>query len=199
MYEKLHSWKWQDLLLAIGFGLVTVGIGFNLRTKLEGGTQGELIKAKATPSVTVTEIALVTVDVEGEVMYPGVYKLKRTDKVQEALVAAGGLSSKADRDWVAKNLNRAESLSEGLKIYIPKAGEVLGTETAVLASKNQLININTATTEELEELPGIGPAMAGRIIEYRKTNQGYKDINELKMVSGIGDKLYEKIKNLVEI
>ena len=69
----------------------------------------------------------------------------------------------------------------------------------VLGSQTKIVNINSATVAELDILPGIGPAIAGRIIDYRNQNNGFKDINELKLVSGIGDKLYEKLKELVEI
>lgn len=198
MYEKLQYLKWQDGMLAAGLALMTVGIGFNLKTKLET-TKAEVIKAKITPTVSVLRPAQdsqVVVDIEGEVLKPGVYRLSKGNRIDEVLIAAGGLAAKADREWVEKNLNRAEVVSDGMKIFIPKAGESLGVTTKMTESK--LININTATIEQLDRLPGIGPVMAGKIIDYRENNGQFKDINELKLVSGIGEKLYEEIKELVE-
>ncbi len=198
MYEKLQKWKWQDGLLAAGLALITVGIGFNLRESLND-EKPEMVKAKISPTVTIETVKWVMIDVEGEVVNPGVYKLNKTDRIQEALIAAGGLSAEADREWVAKNINRAEMVSEGLKVYIPRKGDTLGAAVQISKETTGIVNINNADSEQLETLPGIGPAMAARIIDYRKNNGGFKDINELKMVSGIGDKMYEKIKDLVQI
>jgi competence protein ComEA len=112
-------------------------------------------------------------------------------------VAAGGLSAKADRDWVEKNLNKAEKVVDGQKIFIPKIGEEVKTENVLGSSttESKIVRLNTATLEQLDTLNGIGPAMAQRIIDYRTQNGGFKNIEELKLVSGIGDKLFEKIKN----
>jgi competence protein ComEA len=198
-YEKLQQLKWQDGMLAVGLALVTVGIGFNLKSKMETA-KVEVVKAKVSPTVILRQAQdgkVVAIDIEGEVIHSGVYQLDKGSRVDEVLIAAGGLGASADREWVEKNLNRAEVISDGMKIFIPKAGETLGTTTKSEISK--LININTATIEQLDALPGVGPAIAGRIIDYRTKNGEFKDINELKMVSGIGDKMYEKIKELVEI
>jgi len=112
-------------------------------------------------------------------------------------VAAGGLSAKADRDWVEKNLNKAEKLVDGQKIYIPKVGEEIKTDQVLGSSttETKIVRINTATIEQLDTLTGVGPSIAQRIIYYRTKNGGFKDVEELKLVSGIGDKLFEKIKN----
>lgn len=186
-------------MLAVGLALVTVGIGFNLRSKL-GMTTATLVKAKVTPTTAMAAVkTIVAVDIEGEVFNPGVYRLNKGSRVDEALIAAGGLAAKADREWVEKNLNRAEVINDGMKIFIPKKGETLGETIKNDETGSKLININTATVTELDALPGVGPVMAGRIVDYRTANGEFKDINELKMVSGIGDKLYEKIKDLVEI
>ena len=181
-------------MLAAGLALMTVGIGFNFKSKLETA-KVEVVKAKVTPTV-VAEKKIVVVDVEGEVLNPGIYRLEEDSRVEEGLIAAGGLAAKADRGWVEKNLNRAERVSDGMKIFIPKIGESLVVTSQDTGSK--LVNINTAGVEELDRLPGIGPVTAGKIIDYRKSNGGFKEIVELKLVPGIGDKLYEGIKSLVE-
>ena len=89
-----------------------------------------------------------------------------------------------------------------MKIYVPELGGVLG-DSSKRSSSNQtisnMINLNTASQGELEELPGIGPAMAGRIIEYREANSGFRNVEEVKLVKGIGDKLFEKMKDKISI
>jgi competence protein ComEA len=144
----------------------------------------------------------VTIDIAGEVINPGVYKLKGEGRINDALVVAGGLAAGADRDWVEKNLNQAERLVDGQKIYIPKVGESITSGKNVLGtsqSESKIIRINTATVEELDKLSGVGPAIAGRIIDYRTKVGGFKNIEELKLVSGIGDKLFDKIKNEIAL
>lgn len=188
----------------MGLALLTVGVGYGLKTKLEK-SKVELVKAKISPTVTVVLPTTITIDVEGEVIHPGVYRLPKGNRLEEAMIAAGGLAANADREWIGKNLNRAEMLSDGMKIYVPKKSENLNSKTQISPSQtlgvatSRMININTADATQLDILPGIGPALAGRIIDYRNQNGGFKDINELKLVSGIGDKLYEKLKELVEI
>jgi competence protein ComEA len=134
------------------------------------------------------------------VIKPGVYELNNGDRIIDVLVMAGGLGAKADRGWIEKNLNQAEKIVDGQKIYIPKVGEEIKIDNKVLGtSESKIIRLNTATIEDLDKLTGIGPAIANRIIDYREKNGGFKDINELKLVSGIGDKLFEKIKNEIAL
>ena len=200
MYEKLRQFKWQDGILAAGLALVTVGVGFSLKSKL-GSPGVEVIKAKISPTVTMAVATTIAFDIEGEVIHPGVYKMNKGGRVEEALVAAGGLGVNADREWVEKNLNRAEIVADGAKIYIPPKGQTLGVNIVPTtgSTKSKLVNVNLATATELDTLPGIGPALAGRIIDYRSQNNGFKDVNELKLVSGIGDKVFENLKDLIEI
>ena len=187
--------KWIDGILVVGIGLVAVGVGLNLKEKVSS-PKVELVKNQATPTIVVN--GYVVVDMEGEVLKPGVYKLAKGSRVSEAMAVCGGLSVNSDRDWVEKNINRAKIVSDGEKIYIPKKNEVvkvLGTTK----TSNGLININTAGVEELDKLTGIGPAIAGRIIDYRDKNGGFKDVNEIKLVSGVGEKLFEEIKDQIGI
>jgi len=149
------------------------------------------------------------------VVNPGVYELEEGDRVIDVLRACGGLSVEADRPWVEQNINRARPIKDGEKIYIPKIGEILGkseilnsnppiggqTISNLLNSNdlNGLVNINRATVAELDRLPGVGPAIAQRIIDYRQEKGGFVSVEEIKLVSGIGDKMFENIKDLIEI
>ncbi len=148
------------------------------------------------------------VDVSGAIEEPGVYELGEGSRVKDAVNVAGGLSSLADEDWVAKNLNLAAPVSDGQKIYIPEKGEaaevasvgsqsgdIRGTEALTVGSSGK-INLNQASKDDLETLPGIGPALAGRIIEYREKTP-FESVEELTAVKGIGGKTLQDLRDKV--
>lgn len=189
-----RRWQWVDGILGLGLIFLAVGVGMEYRTKVVPKTEVEIIKNER--RVVGESGGRILVDVGGAVEKAGVYKLEGGARIKGALVAAGGLSAGADRDWVEKNLNQAGEVWDGMKIYVPKMSEVLGSSEQVRGGK---INLNTASQKELEELPGIGPAMAGRIIEYRQANSGFRNVEEVKLVKGIGEKLFEKMKDWITI
>lgn len=104
----------------------------------------------------------------------------------------------------ANNVNVDEliSLSSGEQPKVEESGVVAGTATTPVAVKTEpvgLMNINTASAKDLESLPGIGPVYAGRIVEYRNSNGGFKTIEEVKKVKGIGEKTFEKFKDKITV
>lgn len=141
----------------------------------------------------------ITVHITGEIKYPGVVVLKNGDRIVDAIEAAGGETENADLDRV----NLAYVLNDGDKIYIPNKNEeeeksnIITTENEIGQEKKVTININTATLEELIKLPGIGEATANKIIEYRKQNGKFQNIEELKNVPGIGNSKYETLKEMI--
>lgn len=147
--------------------------------------------------------AEIFVHVAGEVHLPGLYKLPPGSRVADALRLAGGATSEADLD----SLNLASLLKDGEKIVVPKKAppesfqqsSQTGAVNSSTESNPQKININTATAKELESLPGIGPVLAQRIVDYRAQKGGFKSIEEIKEVSGIGDKKFEAIKDLITV
>jgi competence protein ComEA len=157
-----------------------------------------------TPRATATP-ASITVDVRGAVNKPGVYTLPLGSRVQDALILAGDVTSNAD----TRPLNLARKLNDGEQIYVLTLGEATPTVVATPGRGAQLnaptrtpagkININTATLAELDTLPGIGPAIAQRIIDYRTQNGNFKTIEDLKKVRGIGDALFNQIKDLITV
>ncbi len=213
MYEKLHNLKWVDGLLLLGIGLITAGLGMAMKTAGEENNQVSLIRAGITPTGKSADVQgdnKVVIDIAGQVMRPGVFSLKKGSRVNDVLIAAGGLAALADREWVEVNLNRAEILRDGQKIVIPSknsnkpitnnqanSNNQIQNNKQILGASTGLISINNASVEELDKLPGIGPAIAQRIIDYRDKMGGFKDINEIKLVSGIGEKLYAQIKDKI--
>lgn len=193
-----------DGLLILGIILVVVGIGINFKNNFIEKEEITVVKKEDSESkIDVQSYKKVMIDVGGQVIKPGVYELDEGSRINDALVMAGGLRPGADRDWVERSLNKAEKLVDGQKIYIPnklESEKLKVNEGKVLGMvESKIVKLNTATVEQLDTLSGIGPALAGRIIDYREKNGGFKDINELKLVSGIGDKLFEKIKDEIAL
>ncbi len=127
------------------------------------------------------------VDVEGAVIQPGVYSLPPDARYVDALAKASGLSEEADRGYVEKNINMAAKITDGLKIYVPRVGEVVSTSDG----QASVLNVNTASQGDLEALPGIGPATAKKIIEARP----FSSVDELLSKSILGPKVFEEIKD----
>lgn len=138
--------------------------------------------------------------VSGAVKKPGLFRYSRTARVYDAIQSAGGFRKKADRDAV----NLAQPLTDGEQIHVPYRTPKSSEKTADTATKNhtteeQLININTASLEELMTLPGIGEAKAGSIIAYRKQHGFFSKKEDLMEISGIKEGVYNKIKNFIVI
>lgn len=142
----------------------------------------------------------IMVDVGGAVKTPQVVELKENSRVADAISAAGGLTEQAD----TAGINQAAFLTDGEKVYIPEKGES-GTMLSSLASAagsgtgQQKVNINTATSEELQTLDGIGPVTAEKILTYRDSNGAFQNIEDLKNVDGIGDKTFENLKEHITV
>lgn len=141
------------------------------------------------------------VDICGAVKNPGVIKVNEGARVIDAVEIAGGLLSSADR----KRVNLARVLIDGEQIYIPEIGEepwdhsgdiFSGESKSVQPGK---VNINTASSTELQSLNGIGNVLAERIVQYRQEKGKFKRIEDLKNVSGIGEKKYEGIKDAIRV
>lgn len=134
--------------------------------------------------------------VSGAVRQPDVYLLPSGSIVKEALAAAGGPTEEADLD----RLNLAIELHDQQQVHVPRRGEpavVPGGADSGGPSASGPININTATVEELDALPGVGPAIAGRIVEYREAYGAFTAIEEIMEVKGIGPATFEEIKDLI--
>lgn len=149
-----------------------------------------------------TNDSIKKVYISGEINKPGVYQIKDGDRLEDLINEAGGLTGKASE----KTLNLAQRLDDQMKIYIPNIDEENSLENIdpnqaanlSASTTTELININTASKEELMSLPNIGDKRADAIIEYRSANK-FEKIEDIKNVTGIGDKFYEALKDLITI
>lgn len=138
------------------------------------------------------------VDVKGAVRLPGLYEAEEGDRVFDLIELAGGLLDEADED----RINLAEKAFDEMVVYIAKKGEVFEDMTFPTHSSEKTpgkVNLNKADAAELETLSGIGPSKAKAIIEYREQNGPYKQIEDLKKISGIGEKTFEKLQDTISV
>jgi len=135
--------------------------------------------------------------ISGAVNKPGVFKASPNARVFDIVAMAGGLTDEADR---AKT-NLAQSIKDGMHIHVvdklPVSNELSATTGTTKTKVGNKVNINHADKSELDTLPGVGPALAERIIEYRQTNGSFTSIDELKNVPGIGSSKFEKMKEKI--
>lgn len=162
----------------------------------EGSFEGSF-RSHATQTLTVT------VHVLGEVMNPGVYQLPSGSRVIDGVRAAGEATQKADLD----QLNLAAKLGDGSRLYVPSKEDSkpkgqrsnLKDQASKREGKPDVIDLNKADAEQLQTLPTIGPAIAKRIIDYRRDNGGFETVEQLKEVRGIGEKTFEKVKDKISV
>jgi len=189
----------QHLAMLLLFSIVLAGTIWVLRRP----EPPALTIITPTPRPTAT-LAVLLVDVRGAVAIPGVYSLPAGSRVQDALAQAGSLLPNAE----IRSLNLARKINDGEQIYVPLTGEATAVPpatgkgvqaTAATKTPTGKININTAKLEEFDVLPGIGPTIAQRIIDYRNENGAFKQIEDLKNVRGIGDSVFGQIKDLITL
>jgi len=209
-YLPFIKQNWLPLALGL-FGLILFTYGL-IALLSSASNKSDLTfepaKSASDSAQAQTNTQNIVVDVEGAVVKPGIYSLNQGARVQEALVLALGLSEKADRNWVEKNLNLAAKLSDGAKIYIPRLGEANppagGSTTNVVqgvssgidsVGSSALINVNNASLAELDILPGVGPATAQKIIN----NRPYTTVDELLSKKSVNSKVFSQIKDKVTV
>ena len=141
----------------------------------------------------------------GQVANPGVYAVPAGGRVADAVIAAGGTAAEAD----VEQINLAARLSDGERIYVPKKGEAApavaaspapaGGATKAGAAPAGPVDLNTATAEQLEALPGVGPATSKAILAYRSSHGRFRSVTELLEVPGIGPTKLEALRPLVKV
>ncbi|MFQ5398458.1 MAG: helix-hairpin-helix domain-containing protein [Anaerolineae bacterium] len=198
--------------LVVGFCLgVIAGVAAMVLGKQSKPTPIVIVPPEPTqtPEPTVTP-GPIHVYVNGQVTHPAVYELPPGSDVERAIAAAGGFLADANTAVV----NLALPLKNGAQVYVPALAEDAATpetvvtlpdqtvstgERATHSNSEDMININTATAEELDTLPGIGPSTAQKILDYRDENGPFAAIEDIMKVSGIGEAKFNKIKDLITI
>jgi len=201
----IEKYKIQ-LAVAVG-GLILLGLGV-IFFRLSSADKPKIEIISSDPLQTSTTIFA---DIQGAVQKPGVYELPANSRVNDLLIRAGGLSAEADREWVSRNINLAQKIQDGSKIYIPTQKEVrqfggpaLSTAgegvkfadwrvAGISGSVVDKININTASQAQLESLWGIGEKRAADII----ANRPYQNVEELVTKVKIPKSVVEKIKEKI--
>jgi competence protein ComEA len=186
------------VLVLVGLGIAVLVSAFGAH----GSTQSIAPPAKsATPGATggarsSASGATLYIHILGAVAKPGLYLLTDGDRAVDLVAAAGGFTDTADRS----GLNLARALVDGEQIVVPNVGEVPAAGTAPgVATAGGKININTADATVLESLPRVGPAMAKRIIDWRTKNGRFSALEDLMSVTGVGEKTFDSLKDLVTL
>ena len=185
---ELLARKWL-LILGILFGAVLIITGL-----FRGITESRQVQIEYIENSEEIVAEKIVVDVGGGVEREGVYELSKGSRIKDVLAVAGGLSARADREYMAKYMNLAEIVKDGQKIYVPVLGE--STTRAGYADPEKggkMVNINTATELELDTLEGIGPTRARAIIEGRP----YSKMDELIEKKILTKTIFEKIKDRI--
>ncbi|WP_105249522.1 helix-hairpin-helix domain-containing protein [Streptococcus suis] len=211
--EMLKEYKWQIALPAAAGLLMATFLIFSQPAKSDqtGLTDFPQIEQTSSSSDQTEEVSTeasedpsqLVVDVKGAVAKPGLYTLAADARINDAVDAAGGLTSQAD----PKSINLAQKLSDEAVVYVASKDENISVVASTTASsamsqeeKNtSLVNLNTATEADLQTISGIGAKRATDIIAYREANGGFKSVDDLNNVSGIGDKTMESIRPYVTV
>ncbi len=209
--EQARQWWEQHRTIAVAAAVVVALLGALAWQQLQAKPQPLAVTDAKPAEATGAEIV---VDVEGAVAVPGVRRLPADSLIEDALTAAGGLTEQADQAKVAKDLNRADKLKNGQKVYIPPLGESTvakgsagsssgsgtgGSSEVAGSASGGTINLNSASQAELEDLPGVGPATAKKIIDHRESKGPFTAIEGLMDVSGIGEATFEKLKDRIAV
>ncbi len=201
--ENIRNW-WSDLhysnaqkrsLLIVATLVLATSSFFILRTSSPS-------EAIAPPPLTLDVAAVdITVDIQGAVNRPGVYKLTIGSRVVDAIEAAGGVTKAGD----PSDLNQARIIADGEQIYVyakstPSNGKSIAKSTVkVKPQGSSVVQVNRASAKEFEALDGIGPVLASRIISYRKANGPFATIEDLLKVPGIGAGTLSKFKSKLRV
>jgi competence protein ComEA len=187
--ERYRAILFVLLVLAVLAGIVLLQV---LRPKAPPTIMAGLTPAPS-PAPSSTPLPL-QVYVSGAVQQPDVYVLPPGSIVKDAIQAAGGAAEGAELD----RINLAQRLVDGQQVHVPRVGESeLPPSVRVQPMALAKVNINTAQAAELETLPGIGPALAQRIVEYRQAHGRFERVEDLMNVSGIGPAAFEKLRTLI--
>lgn len=205
LFTKSPSWEDLTILLLLLVLLLSTA-GYFLKRGFGGSEPTFQISSEPVELREDNQLGMVAkeeeeivVHLSGSVIRPGVYYLKEGARVVDLLQQGGGGTPQAD----LHHINLAAPLHDGQRVYIPKKGAVSLEEgqysTANVGTQERTININTSSQTQLEELPGVGPSRAKAILDYRSSEGPFASKEELMNVTGIGEKTFETLKDLISI
>jgi competence protein ComEA len=185
--------------LLLGVGAVIAASIFLINGVTSGSSEKVAVTAELPPDQVVVKAATIYVHIVGEIVAPGIYELDSGARIVDVIFAAGGFSEKADQ----ASVNLAREVTDGEQVVVFRVGQApsstMGGVGSTSSSGGSLISLNRGSQAELEQLPGVGPALAARMIDWRTANGGFKKKEDLLNISGIGDKLFAGIKNEVTL
>jgi len=208
----MNAARLRELLLVAALNVAALGASLTALRDPREGAVAVVAAPSPTPAPTPT-VALLHVYVSGAVASPDVVALAPGARAADAVAAAGGFAEDADR----AGLNLAAPLGDGQQLHVPAEGEIGGGPAGIAAhgaasaaggqatvggaasgpagaASGSLVDVNRATAAELEALPGVGPALAARIVAYRDANGPYASPDDLERVSGIGARTLERMR-----
>lgn len=201
--EKMKEYK-----ILIGLSLIGLIIAGFFMINGQSSRQSNVAElAQETVTSSEAESEFLTVDVKGAVKNPGIYQLKKTSRINDAIQKAGGLTTDAD----SKSINLAQKLTDEAVVYVATMGENAASVSSntgqsstsgtseVASQKGNKVNLNTADLSELQTISGIGQKRAQDILDYREANGKFNSVDDLKNVSGVGAKTLEKLKEYVTV
>jgi competence protein ComEA len=194
--EKVRNWGW------IAAAVVAVVVVF--RVLSGGGSDSSAVTVEPVPAARpggarAAPPPELLVHVAGEVRRPGVYRVPRGGRVHDAVQLAGGLTSRAEQAGV----NLVARVTDGQQVVVPRRGAAGGGAAPVAggsaggAGPGAKVSLASATLEQLDAIDGIGPTLAKRILEYRDQHGGFRSVDELRQVDGIGEKRVESLREAV--
>jgi competence protein ComEA len=188
-------------IAALGGALLLAAAAVYVATSSLAGTSVDAAAAPggSPPASSSDGIGQLVVDVAGAVLRPGVYRLAAGSRIADAIAAAAGFAPRVDAARVAAELNLAALVHDGDRILVPGRGDASASPAGPGdASKPGLIDLNRATAEQLDALPGIGPVTAAKIVASR-AGQPFRSVDELRSRGLVGEKTFEQLKSLVTV
>lgn len=185
------------VLLGLGVAVLVSALGSPGQSAVVDGAGPSSSEDAEDEEGTVPVGAVLYIHLLGAIARPGLYELPEGARAIDVVAAAGGFAENADRT----QLNLARPLSDGEQIYVPAIGEVPAAVPGggAAAAQGGKVNLNTADAAALETLPRVGPAMAARILDWRAANGRFASVDDLRAITGIGEKTFAALKDLVTV
>lgn len=183
----------RALALLVGAIAVVLLAGRVLRSSPPRGTAPPIVSGSAPARTRLAPARLIVVDVAGAVRRAGLYRLPQGSRIADAIARAGGATRKADVDLV----NLAAPVADGEQVLVPASGVAAAAGPSGTASPTAPVDLNSATAEQLDALPGIGPVTAQKIVDYRQAHGAFTSLDDLAAIPGIGPSRIADLRGLV--